>query len=220
MSTTASAFSGSFFASRLVPNPLLREDSAPEARAPQSPTSSAASQQGVQPDVISQWMSAWNTRGYQGPLVVSRFREPIYFLYQPIKWKPATTSKNKLMATFTVPKGFVTDLTSIPQVFWSLLRPDGNYAYSAVLHDYLYWFQSRPREVADEIFRQSMKDFRVPSSTVEAIHAAVRLGGGSSWDDNARRKARGERRVLAKFPDDPTISWSDWQKDKGNFASS
>ena len=49
-----------------------------------------------------------------------------------------------------MPTGFVTDFASIPPIFYSVLRPDGEYAYAAVIHDYLYWTQTRPREDADE----------------------------------------------------------------------
>ncbi|ECG8634089.1 DUF1353 domain-containing protein, partial [Salmonella enterica subsp. salamae] len=37
-----------------------------------------------------------------------------------------------------VPAGFVTDLATIPRIFWSLMPPDGKYAKAAIIHDYLY----------------------------------------------------------------------------------
>lgn len=33
-----------------------------------------------------------------------------------------------------VPKGFVTDLASIPRALWSVFPPDGDYAKAAVVH--------------------------------------------------------------------------------------
>jgi hypothetical protein len=48
-------------------------------------------------------------------------------------------------------------------MFWSALRPDGEYAYAAVVHDYLYWTQSRSREEADQILKMAMEDSEVES---------------------------------------------------------
>ncbi len=41
--------------------------------------------------------------------------------------------------TITVPKGFETDLASIPRAFWSIAPPDDSYAQAAVLNDWLCW---------------------------------------------------------------------------------
>jgi hypothetical protein len=112
----------------------------------------------------------------------------------------------------TVPSGFVTDFASIPRAFWSALRPDGDYAYAAIIHDYLYWTQPVTRETADEILRFAMQDLFVESTTVTVIHRAVRLGGGRAWDDNARLKGMGEKRVLKRLPETPTVRWTDWKK--------
>jgi hypothetical protein len=118
-----------------------------------------------------------------------------------------------------VPTGFVTDFASIPPVFFSVLRPDGEYAYAAVIHDYLYWMQERPREEADEIFKLAMQDLKVDTAKLTAIHKAVQHFGGKAWSDNAKRKSQGEKRILVKFPDDPTIDWNDWRKRPDVFAT-
>src|SRR5262249_6063867 len=101
----------------------------------------------------SRWMDRWIQEGRApvGGLYLGRFADPIYFLTQPITWKP--NKGQEKYHEVTVPTGFVTDLASIPSSFWSLLRPDGLYAYAAILHDYLYWFQTRPREQCDMILK-------------------------------------------------------------------
>ena len=111
-----------------------------------------------------------------------------------------------------VPSGFVTDLTSIPRAYWQMLRPEGRLAYAALVHDYLYWAQTRPRDEADRILRIAMKDFKVQPETVETISEMVRLFGQSAWDNNARLKHAGERRILKRCPEDFGVSWSDWKK--------
>jgi hypothetical protein len=169
---------------------------------------------------IERWMDSWmNARSaVSGPLHVSRFKEPVYVLLKPIAWSPNPNQQQK-HTRVEVPKGFVTDFASIPRIFWSMLRPDGDYTYPAIIHDHLYWAQDRSRQVADEIFRFAMEDFGIASTPAAAIFNAVRVGGGSAWDANAALKAKGERRVLQDFPDDPTVRWRDWKKRPGVFAS-
>ncbi|MGV7219654.1 DUF1353 domain-containing protein [Bradyrhizobium sp. UFLA05-112] len=166
-------------------------------------------------------MTAWMSdpaRTSDSPLHLGRFNEPIYYLLDPISWEPSARQGGGLKAV-TVPKGFVSDLASVPRIFWSALRPDGTYAYAAIIHDYLYWTQTIPRENADAILKSSMEDFQVDGLTVTAIYNAVRVGGASAWSDNAKAKAAGEKRVLAEFPPMGRTKWVDWKKNPRNFAS-
>jgi len=150
-------------------------------------------------------------------LRISRFREPIYFLIAPISWRP--NPGQEVYEAVTVPIGFVTDFASIPREFWSALRPDGEYAYAAVVHDYLYWTQTRSREEADQILKMAMEDFEVDAVTVRVIYSAVRIAGMLAWNDNAEKKAKGEKRILARFPQDPRMTWDEWKQRPGVFAS-
>jgi hypothetical protein len=163
---------------------------------------------------MNEWMSVSKAPG--GMLRISRFREPMYFLTAPISWTP--NPGQEAYEAVTVPTGFVTDFASIPRIFWSALRPDGEYAYAAVVHDYLYWTQTRTREEADHIFKMAMEDFEVGAVTVGTIYSAVRLGGKSAWNGNAEKKAQGEKRVLTRLPQDPRMTWDDWKQRPGVFA--
>jgi hypothetical protein len=115
----------------------------------------------------------------------------------------------------TVPKGFVTDLTSVPPVFFTVLRPEGPYAYAAVIHDYLYWVQDRTRLEADEALRLVMDEFPVNAADKWAIFAGVRVGGAGPWKTNRDLKQRGEKRILKNFPERPTETWADWKLKRG-----
>jgi hypothetical protein len=165
---------------------------------------------------MDRWMKGEKALG--GAMRVSRFRDPMYFLIAPISWTPNLSETGKYQAV-EVPTGFVTDFASIPPIFYSVLRPDGEYAYAAVIHDYLYWTQTGPREDADEILKLAMQDLKVGSTKLTAIYEAVRHFGGKAWNDNARLKSQGEKRILVKFPDDPTTNWEDWKKQPGVFAT-
>jgi hypothetical protein len=132
-----------------------------------------------------------------------------------IRWSP---NAGQNFQSVVVPMGFVTDLASIPRVFWQALRPEGRYAYAAVVHDYLYWTQKRLREEADQIFKIAMEDSKVKPAIIGTVYQGVRRFGQAAWDNNARLKRAGERRMLKRLPDDFTVSWSDWKKQPDVFA--
>ncbi len=163
------------------------------------------------------WMSRWIKRASVGARNVVRFKEPIYVLTRPIGWKPGTPELSARFKPIEVPKGFVTDFASIPRVFYSALRPDGERAYAAVIHDYLYWTQTTSREEADEIFRHAMADFGIAGVPVSTIYQAVRISGERAWSANAEAKARGEKRILKHLPDDPHSTWVEWKTKPDNF---
>ncbi|BAU94139.1 hypothetical protein MPPM_5534 (plasmid) [Methylorubrum populi] len=137
-----------------------------------------------------------------------------FYLEGPLLWMP---NQGQDFATVTVPKGFVTDLASVPSGLWSVYPKTGRYAYAAIVHDYLYWDQSRSREEADKVLAAAMEDAKVPQLTIFNFVSVLKAAGGFAWDSNARAKASGEKRVLAKFPDDRLISWDNWKNQPGVF---
>jgi Protein of unknown function (DUF1353) len=165
------------------------------------------------------WMSAWmdKPRAIGDELWLGRFLDPWYFLLKPILWRPNPEQAGEYEAV-EVPAGFVTDLASIPWPLWSTgLRPDGQYAYAAIVHDYLYWTQTRERPVADQILKFGMQDLHVRNTTINVIYRGVRVGGQSAWNENKRRKESGEKRILARYPK-ATDTWGDWKKEPDVFA--
>src|SRR5262245_14300413 len=96
-----------------------------------------------------EWMNAWmdEVRAVRGALHVSKFAEAVWFLTRPIRWEPNADHGQDFEAV-TVPAGFITDLASIPPIFFSILRPDGLYTYPAIVHDFLYWTQTTSRRTA------------------------------------------------------------------------
>lgn len=117
-----------------------------------------------------------------------------------------------------VPVGFVTDLTSIPSAFYGIMPRDGVYLSAAVVHDYLYWVQDRPRPTADEIFNVAMTQLKVPLVKRSVIVTAVSAFGEAAWKENARLRAGGEKRVLKRFPKHPRITWTEWKLEADVFA--
>jgi hypothetical protein len=89
-----------------------------------------------------------------------------------------------------VPIGFHTDFASIPRIFWIFLPRWGKYGNAAVIHDYLYWEQSRSRKEADDILLESMAVLEVGLIKRYLIYWAVRFWGWWSWWDNQSLKRK------------------------------
>ncbi len=88
-----------------------------------------------------------------------------------------------------LPKGFVTDLASIPKLFWSIFPPFGNqsepYANAAILHDYLYKQGNVfKRKTCDQIFLQAMKQTKVNGFIRYVFYFIVRLFGAENFNNN------------------------------------
>lgn len=171
----------------------------------------------AQDNVATNWLERAGLLKYRdvgGILSFTRFKDEVYVLNSPIRWTPAPES---VLREVVVPAGFVTDLASIPAIFFSLFRPDGAYAHAAVIHDFLYWQQTTTREVADEIFRVAMHDLGVSPIERYLLFRGVASMGQGSWDSNAARKRSGEKRILKEFPTDPRTTWAEWKVKPGVF---
>jgi hypothetical protein len=149
------------------------------------------------------------------PLIVPFGDWDYFYITRDLHWY---TLSGQDTPDVVVPMGFVSDLASVPSVFWSYLPRTGRYAYAAIVHDYLYWTQMKTKHEADKVLEAAMKDSGVPGTTVTAIMAGVGLGGQSAWDANATLRSRGEKRILKVFPDNRLLSWQDWRKRPGVFA--
>ena len=149
------------------------------------------------------------------PLWVGRFADRMYYVLREIGWSPNPGQEQ--YRSVDVPRGFVTDFASIPRIFWTILPPDDRYTYAAVLHDYLYWTQTTSRADADMVFKFAMEDHKVNAITIQAVYLGVRAGGQGAWDENAKLKAAGERRILRRFPTEATTDWKDFKLESGVF---
>lgn len=89
---------------------------------------------------------------------------------------------------FVVPRGFVTDLASVPRLPLVYLLTGGTSNEAAVVHDWLYTMHPVPRLVADKVLREASAITCVPAWRRWLMYWGVRLGGASYW-----RKPSGER---------------------------
>lgn len=93
--------------------------------------------------------------------------------------------------------GFVTDFASVPRLFWFFIPRWGKYGNAAVIHDWLYWDQSKKsRKEADQILLEGMGILKVNAFHKAIIYYAVRWFGWIAWFRNAAEKENGFNRVI------------------------
>lgn len=78
-----------------------------------------------------------------------------------------------------VPKGFKTNLSSIPRPLWSLYAPQySQFVAPAILHDYMYAIKGFwDRRYADDLFYSSLRTNGVSQFTSLSFWLSVRLFG-------------------------------------------
>ena len=110
----------------------------------------------------------------------------------------------KTTSTITVPKGYITDLASVPRVCWSFIAPF-DVARAAVVHDIMYEkingeykkgiIESKGerecyRWIADKMFLEGMESAEPPVSKwkIKSAYWAVRMFGRWAINSSAPRK--------------------------------
>lgn len=92
---------------------------------------------------------------------------------------------------FTVPRGYITDHASVPQLFWTIIPPVASaLSEGSIIHDWFYTKESEdvPREFADLCLREIARVNGAMKLTSGAAYRAVRLGASRlynksySWD--------------------------------------
>lgn len=94
--------------------------------------------------------------------------------------------------TIAVPKGFISDGASVPQVFWSIYPPFGRYLEAAVVHDWYCVQGQMGRSPIDsvqaaKVFLEAMEVCKTPKWKRLKMYWAVRVFGpkfrGAMGDD-------------------------------------
>ncbi len=83
-----------------------------------------------------------------------------------------------------VPRGFKTDLSSIPEWARGIIPQVGRHNVPSVVHDFCYVTRWRTRREADDLFLALMAIKRVPWLRRNIMWAAVRAFGRRQWDDD------------------------------------
>lgn len=85
---------------------------------------------------------------------------------------------------YIIPKGFETDLASVPRLLWPIFAPQySGFVAPAILHDYLYRCPNDiTRNFADEVLYSALLAENVTPFTASKFYLGVRLFGGSHFE--------------------------------------
>lgn len=105
-----------------------------------------------------------------------------------------------------VPKGYTTDLLSIPRALWPLLSPFGAGAWASLPHDILYSAefglpdQSKDdaRAMADRILFDAAVASGASRIRAGVLYSGVRVGGGATWLEHNQAKVSDDLQMLAE----------------------
>jgi hypothetical protein len=88
-------------------------------------------------------------------------------------YKPFTVTLST-GALVTIPKGFVTDLATVPRIFWGIVATHGRHDLACIVHDYLLT-QGWDRKAADRELLYFLKCAHVSRLKRSLMYGAVRL---------------------------------------------
>lgn len=117
---------------------------------------------------------------------------PVFMVAYPLRY---STPDNEY--EFLVPRGFVTDLASIPRGLWWWESPQESTLSPAIIHDYLYWQQSCSKDESDAVMYLAMVDVGMGRASRRLVYTGIRTPiAQSAWDNNTLAKANGESRFF------------------------
>lgn len=103
-----------------------------------------------------------------------------WVLLAPMTWREGDEE-------IVVPRGFITDLASIPRALRGVLNVNGRSRKAAVLHDWGYCKQWASRAVIDALFRRALIAEGMHPLVARSYWLGVRAGGWIHWNARARR---------------------------------
>jgi len=82
---------------------------------------------------------------------------------------------------YIIPKGFITDLASVPSWLWSIMPPFGKWMVAAIIHDYLYQNGIYNRKQCDKELYKYCIYYNTPIYLGLIIYLTVRLFGKKKY---------------------------------------
>lgn len=111
-----------------------------------------------------------------------------------------TVMINKYM--LAIPPGVEFDYASIPRMFWRLFLPnDIDTQAASLVHDVLYQAELFPREINDEIFKETLLVSGSSRTKASLMHFAVRMGGGFTYSAHSVSTINNVRSLLGLATD-------------------
>ena len=96
-----------------------------------------------------------------------------------------------------VPRGYLTDLLSVPRPLWPVLPPHGAGAWGGLPHDLLYGIrftlpgqdEDDARAMADRILLDAARDSGASTFRARTLYAGDRIGGWPAWKTGSAQEA-------------------------------
>jgi len=88
--------------------------------------------------------------------------------------------------TIVVEAGYITDLSSVPKLFWFWYPPASSYGRKpSVIHDYIYsrLYHEYSKSYADRLFYEGLKAMGMPNWKAYIAYCGVRWFGKGGWDN-------------------------------------
>lgn len=99
--------------------------------------------------------------------------------------QPLIYASDVAKSVIIVPRGFRTDLASVPRVPVVYLVTGGVGTTAAVVHDWIYASGQFSRKMADDVFHEACGVLGVPGWRRWLLWAGVRIGGSSFYNKAA-----------------------------------
>lgn len=115
-----------------------------------------------------------------------------WVLNEPVAYRLRDTEH-----VITVPRGFVTDFSSVPRIAWAVMSPTDRHGRAGIIHDWLYWDQGCSQEQADKIMLLAMIESGVDAFTRIVIYWTLRAFGQSSWIESRKMRESGRPREIS-----------------------
>jgi hypothetical protein len=113
---------------------------------------------------------------------------------------PRSGARPEQYVFIRVPRGFITDMYSVPDHLRPLVDRADRYSQASVLHDWLYAVGKggdKPgRRFADDILYHAMLQLRAPEGLAERVHVGVTQGGAEGY---------GSKYELRFYDSDPDV---------------
>lgn len=95
-----------------------------------------------------------------------------------------------------VPKGFITDYGSIPQIFQNIIPKDDEMSGAYVVHDLIYASELFSRKICDDILLKAFQELGAGWLKRNTVYSAVRTCGWNVWRKHDKEKVNKVRDLI------------------------
>lgn len=100
---------------------------------------------------------------------------------KPVEEYTEEEKQYRTLDKIVVPRGFTTDLATIPRILWSIFPPHDYYAKAAILHDYMYKNALGSKKEADLVFYEALGVLGMPKWQRKLFYWGVKLVGKGNY---------------------------------------